>query len=75
VLNVHYDCDGATVFKHACALGCEGIVSKRLGSAYRSGRAEHWLKIKNPVAPAVKREAERIGATSDGATGGDSLRE
>jgi ATP-dependent DNA ligase len=58
VLNVHYDCDGATVFKHACALGCEGIVSKRLGSPYRSGRVEHWLKIKNPAAPAVKRETE-----------------
>jgi bifunctional non-homologous end joining protein LigD len=29
VFNVHYDCDGATVFNHACALGCEGIVSKR----------------------------------------------
>jgi ATP-dependent DNA ligase len=47
VLNVHYDCDGATVFEHACKLGCEGIVSKRLGSPYRSGRVEHWLKIKN----------------------------
>jgi bifunctional non-homologous end joining protein LigD len=58
VFNVHYDCDGATVFKHACALGCEGIVSKRRGSPYRSGRVEHWLKIKNPAAPAVKREAE-----------------
>jgi bifunctional non-homologous end joining protein LigD len=58
VLNVHYDCDGATVLKHACALGCEGIVSKRRGSSYRSGRVEHWLKIKNPAAPAVKREAE-----------------
>jgi bifunctional non-homologous end joining protein LigD len=58
VLNVHYDCDGATVFQHACALGCEGIVSKRLGSPYRSGRVEHWLKIKNPAAPAVKRETE-----------------
>jgi hypothetical protein len=58
VLNVHYDCDGATVFKHACALGCEGIVSKRLGSPYRSGRSPHWVKVKNPNAPAVKREAE-----------------
>src|SRR5262249_28523708 len=26
-----------SAFKHACALGCEGIVSKRLGSRYRSG--------------------------------------
>ena len=58
VLNAHYNCDGATVFKHACALGCEGIVSKRRGSPYRSGRVEHWLKIKNAAAPAVKREAE-----------------
>jgi bifunctional non-homologous end joining protein LigD len=58
VLNVHYDCDGETIFKHACKLGCEGIVSKRLGSLYRSGRSPHWLKVKNPKAPAVTREAE-----------------
>jgi bifunctional non-homologous end joining protein LigD len=58
VFNVHYDCDGATLFKHACALGCEGTVSKRLGSPYRSGRSPHWVKVKNPKAPAVKREAE-----------------
>jgi hypothetical protein len=25
------------VFDHACKLGCEGIVSKRLGSRYRPG--------------------------------------
>ena len=34
------------------------IVSKRLGSRYRSGRSLDWLKFKNPEAPAVKREAE-----------------
>jgi bifunctional non-homologous end joining protein LigD len=56
-LNEHYRGDGAVIFKHACALGCEGIVSKRLGSPYRAGRSAHWLKIKNPDAPAVKREA------------------
>jgi ATP-dependent DNA ligase len=56
--NRHYDCSGAILFKHACALGCEGIVSKRLGSTYRPGRSHHWLKIKNPAAPAVRREAE-----------------
>jgi ATP-dependent DNA ligase len=39
-------------------LGLEGIVSKRLGSPYRSGRSRHWVKSKNPAAPAVKREAE-----------------
>ncbi len=58
VLNEHYDGDGAIIFKQACKLGCEGIVSKRLGSSYRSGRADCWIKVKNPAAPAVKREAE-----------------
>jgi ATP-dependent DNA ligase len=33
-------------------------VSKRLGSAYRSGRSKQWVKVKNPAAPAVRREAE-----------------
>jgi hypothetical protein len=36
----------------------EGIVSKRLGSPYRSGRSAHWVKLKNPKAPALTREAE-----------------
>jgi hypothetical protein len=49
--------DGEVVC-HACKLGLEGIVSKRLGSPYRSGRSRHWVKSKNPAAPAVKREAE-----------------
>ena len=58
-LNEHleYD-DGEVVFRHACELGLEGIVSKRLGSRYRSGRSPDWLKMKNPEAPAGKREAE-----------------
>jgi ATP-dependent DNA ligase len=50
--------DGKVVFRHACKLGLEGIVSKRKGSPYRSGRSADWLKMKNPEAPAVKREAE-----------------
>ena len=50
--------DGHVVFHHACTLGAEGIVSKRLGSRYRSGRSPDWLKFKNPQAPAVRREAE-----------------
>ncbi len=57
-INEHFGGDGAIIFKHACTLGCEGIVSKRMGSSYRAGRSPHWLKLKNPAAPAVKREAE-----------------
>jgi bifunctional non-homologous end joining protein LigD len=57
-LNEHFSGEGGVVLKHVCKLGCEGIVSKRLGSPYRSGRTAHWIKVKNPKAPAVKREAD-----------------
>jgi bifunctional non-homologous end joining protein LigD len=57
-LNEHLAHPGDVVFRHACKMGLEGIVSKRLGSRYRSGRTNDWLKFKNPEAPAVKREAE-----------------
>jgi bifunctional non-homologous end joining protein LigD len=64
VLNEHYEGDGEIIFKHACKLGSEGIVSKRIGSLYRSGRSRHWIKVKNPKAPAVKRKAEELGPLS-----------
>jgi bifunctional non-homologous end joining protein LigD len=54
-LNEHFGGDGAVIFKHACALRCEGIVSKRLGSPYKAGRSLHWLKVKNTAAPAERR--------------------
>jgi bifunctional non-homologous end joining protein LigD len=58
-LNAHLEHpEGHVVFHHACKLGAEGIVSKRLGSRYRSGRSPDWLKFKNPHAPAVRREEE-----------------
>jgi hypothetical protein len=47
-------------------ISAQGIVSKRLGSRYRSGRPKDWLKFKNPAAPAVKREAEGFSAGGDG---------
>ena len=50
--------DAAVVFGHACRLGLEGIVSKRRGSRYVSGRSTDWIKLKNPKSPAVRREAE-----------------
>src|SRR5262245_51431707 len=56
--NEHIEGDGPTVFAHACKMGLEGIVSKRKDSAHRSGRSPDWLKMKNPAAPVVKREAE-----------------
>ena len=45
----HLEGDGEAIFRHACALGLEGIVSKRRDCRYRSGRSLTWLKIKNPA--------------------------
>jgi bifunctional non-homologous end joining protein LigD len=58
VFNEHTDQDGTTVFQHACKMGLEGIVSKRLGAPYRSGPSRDWIKVKNPDSPAMIREAE-----------------
>jgi ATP-dependent DNA ligase len=46
---------GPSMFEHACKLGLEGIVSKHRDRAYRAGRCAHWIKAKNPDAPAMRR--------------------
>ena len=57
-LSEHLDGDGETIFRHACALGAEGIVAKRRDRPYRSGRSPDWLKVRNPDAPATTRIME-----------------
>ena len=44
----HTEGDGVEIFKAICKLGLEGIVSKKLNAAYKSGPSKAWLKIKNP---------------------------
>lgn len=51
----HLEGNGAQVFLQACLLGLEGIVSKKLGSKYRSGRCSSWIKVKNKAAPGYLR--------------------
>jgi ATP-dependent DNA ligase len=46
---------GPEMFEHACKLGLEGIVSKHRDRAYRAGPCAHWIKIKNPASPAMRR--------------------
>jgi bifunctional non-homologous end joining protein LigD len=58
VFNEHTDVDGAVVFLHACKMGLEGIVSKRLTAPYRSGPSRDWIKVKNPDSPAMVRFRE-----------------
>jgi bifunctional non-homologous end joining protein LigD len=54
--NEHIAEDGALVFAHACKLGAEGIVSKRIDAPYRSGPHSAWIKVRNPASIAVQRE-------------------
>ncbi|MDB5363781.1 MAG: ATP-dependent ligase protein [Rhodospirillales bacterium] len=42
----HFETGGDAVLRSACKLSLEGIVSKRLDAAYRSGRTETWVKSK-----------------------------
>jgi bifunctional non-homologous end joining protein LigD len=60
LLNEHIAEDGPTVFAHACQLGAEGIVSKRVDDTYRSGPSRVWIKVRNPASIAVQRERSEI---------------
>jgi bifunctional non-homologous end joining protein LigD len=64
-LNEHLEHeDGDVVFRHACKLGLEGIVSKRKGSPYRSGRAPDFEEPGCACSEARGRRG--LGAGSDG---------
>jgi ATP-dependent DNA ligase len=58
VISQHTDEDGALIFRQACRIGLEGIVSKRLSAPYRSGPSRDWIKVKNPDSPAMVRTRE-----------------
>jgi bifunctional non-homologous end joining protein LigD len=42
----HFATSGTTLLKSACRANLEGIISKRLDAAYRSGRSDLWTKAK-----------------------------
>ena len=46
---------GPDLFKAACNMGLEGMVSKRADRPYRAGRCTHWVKVKNRKHPAMYR--------------------
>jgi hypothetical protein len=49
VFNEHLAEEGPIAFAHACRLGDEGIVSKKVDSTYRSGPCRVWIKARNPA--------------------------
>ena len=54
---------GPDLFRHACLLGLEGLVSKHRESAYRGGRSPRWIKVKNRQHPAFARVLDRSANT------------
>jgi bifunctional non-homologous end joining protein LigD len=47
---------GSELFRAACQMGLEGLVSKRRDRPYQGGRSKYWLKVKNRKHPAMGRE-------------------
>ena len=56
----HLEGNGAVIFDHACKLGLEGIVSKRIDLPYRPGPSKSWIKVKNKAHPALLRVKEAL---------------
>ena len=54
----HLEGDGEMIFEHACKLGLEGIVSKRIDLPYEPGPSKSWQKVKNQNHPAMRRVRE-----------------
>ncbi len=42
----HFEEDGELVYRHACRLSLEGVISKDRDAPYRSGRGKDWIKSK-----------------------------
>jgi hypothetical protein len=51
---------GPDLYRHACLLGLEGLVSKLRDRPYRAGRSPNWVKVKNRQHPAFSRVLDRF---------------
>ncbi len=49
---------GPDLFRHACLMGLEGMVSKRRDRPYRAGRSPDCIKVKNREHPSIERVKE-----------------
>ena len=52
---------GPVLFRHACLMGLESLVSKHRESMYRRGRFDRWIKVKNRSHPAFSRVMDAFG--------------
>jgi len=51
---------GPDLFRRACLMGLEGMVSKHRDSLYRAGRFRQWIKVKNRQHPAFSRVLDQF---------------
>jgi ATP-dependent DNA ligase len=51
---------GPDLFRAACRMGLEGMVSKRADRPYRAGRSKDWVKVKNREHPAMYRAKDAL---------------
>ena len=58
---------GPDLFRHACLMGLEGMVSKHRESTYRGGRSDRWIKVKNRQHPAFSPRAGSVRLSRYGA--------
>ena len=56
------------LFRHACLMGLEGLVSKLDDRPYRPGKSPNWVKIKNPASPAMLRFPDERTTSARAAT-------
>jgi bifunctional non-homologous end joining protein LigD len=49
---------GPDLFRAACNMGLEGLVSERRPRPYRGGPSKDWIKVKNRTHPAMARVME-----------------
>jgi ATP-dependent DNA ligase len=49
---------GPDLFRAACNMGLEGLLSKRRDRPYQAGQSKHWVKVKNRKHPAIDRVME-----------------
>jgi ATP-dependent DNA ligase len=54
---------GPDLFRHACLMGLEGLVSEHGARTYGAGRWKHWIKVKNPA----RNKRAAVGALADDA--------
>jgi ATP-dependent DNA ligase len=51
---------GPELFRTACRMGFEGLVSKHRDRPYQAGRSKHWVKVKNRKHPALYRVMDAL---------------